>query len=82
MVLGTGLSTDITIDFGSSYGIWVKHTGVGWDQLHTLTSESIILADLDSDGIDDPVIDFGPSYGIWAKYSGDNEWHQIDTRSP
>jgi Leucine-rich repeat (LRR) protein/ribosomal protein L35AE/L33A len=72
---------DIIIDFGSANGIWIQIDGCQWIQLHDVTAESMITADLDGNDQDEVIIDFGPGHGIWVRMNN-SSWDQLDENSP
>ena len=76
---GNGVS-DLVIDFGASFGVWVLHNGTTWAQLHTLTTEGITTGDLDGNGHDEVIIDFG-GLGVWS-YEDLGGWQQVHTFNP
>jgi len=71
----TALSpAELIVDFGTRYGIWSwrPNTSNGWMQIHTLSANSMVVADLNCDGNDDLIIDFGSPYGIWTLMGSPN----------
>jgi len=80
--LDAGSKDDLVVNFGTQYGIWIYNSGT-WSQLHTISPELMIAANLDNDAqdIDDLVIDFGSLYGVWVYYDN-NTWTQLHTVSP
>ncbi|OAD20687.1 Na-Ca exchanger/integrin-beta4 domain protein [Candidatus Thiomargarita nelsonii] len=72
---------DIIIDFGATYGIWVRMNNSTWVQLHTISPESVVTGDIDGNGRDDVIIDFGASYGIWV-WMNNSTWVQLHTILP
>lgn len=38
---------DMIIDFGAAYGIWVRNDADNWQELHGLSPEQIVVADID-----------------------------------
>lgn len=98
---GNGDSTDqmdcsdnqdeAAIDFGAGKGIWLYDYDNGNNnlkQIHTVTAESILAADIDADndidggdGIgDELIIDWGTAYGLYKYDSG--VYTQLNTVSP
>jgi hypothetical protein len=47
-----------------------------WDQLHTLSPESMEVGNVDGSGSDEVIIDFGYQYGIWMR-KNDNSWVKL-----
>jgi hypothetical protein len=43
-----------------------------------LSSEDIVIGDLDGSGVDDVVIDFGTGYGVWIFQDGQGWVHGHD----
>ena len=69
------------LDFGPANGIWLKSDAGAWQQVHSLSAESITTCDVDGDARDEIVVDFGPTYGVWLRhYNG--VWEQINSLSP
>jgi len=75
------IKNDVIIDFGSPYGIWRYMNNSAWEQLHSLSPESMVTGDIDGSGQDDMIIDFGSSYGIYL-WMNNNNWVQLHTLSP
>jgi hypothetical protein len=71
----------LAIDFGALYGIWVLQYGVGWTNLHSLSPEAMVTADLDGNGIEEVIVDFGSVYGVWAWFNNAT-WLQLYSQSP
>jgi hypothetical protein len=59
----SGPRDDLVVDFGPSYGIWLRRGNV-WSQLHSLTSEGLVRV-RSATGTDILAIDFGPGIGVW-----------------
>ena len=57
---------DVIIDFGPSFGIYVRMNNAFWIQLHPLSPESMVIGEMDGSGLDDAIIDFGAA-GIWVR---------------
>ncbi len=72
---------DLIIDFGDTYGLWLKMNNSDWVQLHSLSPKSMVTADIDASGQDDVIIDFGTQYGIWV-WMNNNDWVQLHSLSP
>jgi hypothetical protein len=49
--------------------------------LHSFTSQGLVLADMDGNGIDEVLIDFGAGVGLWA-YVNDAVWALVHGLSP
>jgi hypothetical protein len=79
--IDSGENRDLVIDFGDQYGVWVRYNNADWQQLHSLSPESMTLADMDDSGIDDIIFDFGDQYGIWI-YSNNTDWQHLHSISP
>jgi len=77
----SGSQSDIIIDFGTQYGIWLRMNNSTWVQLHTLSPESMVTGDIDVNGQDEVIIDFGETYGIWLRMNN-STWVQLHTLSP
>jgi hypothetical protein len=67
---------DLVIDFGSAYGIWTLLNATQWRQVHPLSAQHIVAADLDNNGRMDLVVDFGSVYGIWTLLNA-AQWRQV-----
>ncbi|MFA5142975.1 MAG: hypothetical protein WC522_02240 [Candidatus Omnitrophota bacterium] len=66
---GDGVKDDIIVDFGNPYGIWIYYSNDEiWEHLHSVSSDSIVVKDINYDGVDDIIVDFGRPYGIWIYY--------------
>ena len=72
---------DIVIDFGPQYGIWIRYNNISWTQLHNISPNSMVTADLNGNGKTDVIIDFGTQYGIWI-YHDNGTWTQLHSVSP
>ncbi len=72
---------EVIIDFGPSFGIWVRKNDSIWVQLVDLSPEAMVTGDMDGDGKDEVIIDFGPSFGIWVR-KNDSIWVQWHSLSP
>ena len=72
---------DLVIDFGPGLGIWPLWNGATWTYLHGLSSEGLMLADTDGNGLYEVVIDFGADYGVWELVNG-STWQQLHWLSP
>ena len=76
---GNGQS-DLVIDFGASFGVWVFSNNASWAALHQLTTDGITIGDLDGNGHDDVIIDFGGA-GIWS-HDDIGGWQQLHAFNP
>ncbi|TGN99739.1 hypothetical protein PN36_34320 [Candidatus Thiomargarita nelsonii] len=75
------VKNDLIIDFGDTYGLWLKMNNSNWVQLHNLSADSMITANLDGNDQDEIIIDFGETYGIWA-WMNNSDWVQLHSLSP
>ena len=62
-----------------SVSAWVLSNQASWLHLHTSTSMTLVVGDLDGDGRADIVINFG-ALGLWEY--GNSGWKQLHTLSP
>lgn len=69
-------NNDLLVDFGPSYGIWLRLNDASWVPLHGTSSRGLASGDVDGDGRSDPLIDFGPAYGLWL-WKNNRSWQQI-----
>ena len=76
---GNGAS-DLVIDFGTAYGVWVLSNWAFWAPLHPLTTDGISVGDLGGNGHDDVIIDFGAA-GIWS-HDDVGGWQQLHGFNP
>ena len=76
---GNGQS-DLIVDFGGPYGIWMLANSSTWSQLTTRTSTNILTADIDDNGKAEVIANFGPA-GLW-QYANNTSWVQIHPLSP
>ncbi len=60
----TGAREELVVDRGTQHGVWVWHNYTAWSQLHGLSPESLLIADVDGNSQKDVVVDFGPSHGL------------------
>ena len=68
---------EIIVDFGSSYGIWVKYNNsAAWTKIHSLNTEWMTIEDIDKDGQDDLIVDFGNEHGTWV-WHNDSTWMRL-----
>lgn len=75
--------SDLLLPFGPTYGLWRLDLGTSWSQVHPISPEAVVAADLDGDGADEIVADFGPTYGVFARAGvAPNAWSQLTTDSP
>jgi len=72
---------DLVVNFGDNAGLWLWLNNSTWDQLHSLSPESMITGNLDGSSQDEIIIDFGPSYGIWLWMNNSN-WAKLHSLSP
>lgn len=68
-------NNDLLVDFGPTYGLWLRQNDASWLQLHGASSRHLASGDVDGNGTSDPLIDFGPSYGLWLLKGA--SWQQI-----
>jgi hypothetical protein len=68
------------IDFGPGAGLWVWQNNSSWRQLHTSSSATIAIGDLDGNGQAEALIDFGPGAGLWV-WQNNSSWRQLHTSS-
>ncbi|TGO03641.1 hypothetical protein PN36_02755 [Candidatus Thiomargarita nelsonii] len=76
---------DIIIDFGAPHGIFEWRNNRWWDHIHGYSPDSIVIADLDNDGVGELIIDFGDPYGIWILNNGSgfhSGWYPLHGVSP
>ena len=80
---GNGMD-EVVVDFGDTYGIWVRYDDASWINLHTSSPEYMVKGNLDGDANrkDDLVIDFGDTLGIWICYNDNESWAQLHNISP
>jgi len=78
---GPPIKNDVIIDFGPSYGIYVRLNNNSWVQLHRLSPNSMLAGNLDGNAQDEVIIDFGTGYGIWL-WMNNSAWVQLHTISP
>jgi hypothetical protein len=52
-----------------------------WTYLHGLSSEGLVLADTDGNGLDEVVVDFSAGYGVWEFVNG-STWQQRHWLTP
>ena len=82
VVIDADGETILAIDFGDTYGIWLYYDDGSWEQLHSLSPECGVAADINEDGYDEGILDFGDAYGIWIYYPVTDTWSQLHTLSP
>ncbi len=75
------VKNDVIIDFGDTYGLWLRMNNTNWVQLHNLSAESINAANLDANNQDEIIIDFGAAYGIWLRMNN-SSWVKLHSLSP
>jgi hypothetical protein len=80
---GPAVSADVAIDFGPTYGLWLRYNATGalplWSQLHYLSPSVMAAGDIDGNGISDLVVDF-PGAGLWI-WMNNSYWvflHPLD----
>jgi len=71
---------EVIIDFGATYGIWIRMNNSSWSQLHSLSPDSMVTGDMDNNGQDDVIIDFGNTYGLWVRMNN-SSWVQLHSLS-
>lgn len=81
ITLGTPVGDSLVLNFGSGNGLWRYDGGSSWAQIHALSPESVVVANLDNNGIDDLIIDFGSGHGVWVLRNR-TTWSQLHTLSP
>lgn len=65
-----GTATDeLIVDFGPSYGVWVRWNGATWSQLNPASPINMAVGDIDNNGRADAIINF-PNAGVWAYMHG------------
>jgi hypothetical protein len=74
--------TDVVVDFGPSFGIWVWMNNSSWGKLHSLSPESMVTGDLDNNGQDDLIVDFGAPFGLWVRMNNSTPWVKLHPLSP
>jgi len=67
---------DVIIDFGPSYGIYVRLNNNSWVSLHSLSAKRMVTGDLDGNVQDEVIIDFGDTYGLWVRMNN-SSWVQL-----
>jgi hypothetical protein len=72
---------ELVVDSGPASGIAIFDFARGVTQLHTLSSEDLILSDLDGNGQAEIVIDFGDGIGLWIVVNN-SVWIQGHPLSP
>ena len=72
---------ELVVDFGPDVGIWILRVGAVATQLHSLSSEGVILGDLDGNGQAEIVVDLGTALGIWIRVNNAS-WIQAHNVSP
>src|SRR5262245_17015492 len=72
---------DLVVAFGPGQGLWTLYDGQTWAQLHPISPEQTVVADLDGNGIDDGVINFGGAHGLWVRFN-DASWVRLHPLSP
>ncbi len=77
----TPATNDVVIDFGPGIGIWVRFNNATWNQLHTISPDTMVTGDMDGTGQDEVIIDFGPGIGIWVRLNN-SSFFQLHTLSP
>ena len=73
--------TELVIDFGATYGLWIHSYGAGWNQVHPLSPKATVSTDLDGNDIDDLVVDFGAPHGVWT-WMNRATWVSLSPISP
>ena len=63
---------DIVVDFGPSFGVWLRTNQNGstpqWTQLHGLSPTALASGDIDGNGQSDVIMTF-PGYGVWIWFN-------------
>jgi len=71
----------VVVDFGPADGLWAYDPASGyWMQLHPLSPDSMTVADIDGNGVDDLIVDFGTN-GLYAGMNLSN-WVSLHKYNP
>jgi exo-beta-1,3-glucanase (GH17 family) len=65
--------TDLVVDFGPPFGLWLWIDNARWRPLHSTSADRVVAAHLDGDLRPDLIVNFAGQAGMWTMMNG-SEW--------